>query len=949
MANSDHEQTHGPSPKIGILVEQHSQQLLNKWQELAEERLPSGERTIHRVALRDHLPKYLLVLAQDLQSGWHGDARASRLSAEDHGVQRWEIGWNLESVIRDYQIMRHVLVTELEALLDRRLQEQESASLNDLLDEGIADAVRSFLNFEEASGVAGPDQLENQQLAAIVRSSNLAIIGLTHEGVIKTWNQGATELYGYAPADVEGKHAAMLFPLQRRIELDRFLQLARRGQHGRSIDSVHVHQTGKNVSVAISASPIKDADDKIVGCALFANDVIDRVRVADAMRDALEEAERANRIKSEFLANVSHELRTPMNAIVGMTELAIEENTTPELKDYLETTRSAAESLLSLVNDILDISKLESGRFELDETEFEIRELLDNTLKVLGSRAYQKGLELACHVAPEVPQVVYGDPVRLRQVLTNLIGNAIKFTDQGEVVIDVSLDVMRGKTCILRFSVSDTGIGISDSDQKEIFQPFTQVDSSSTRSVAGTGLGLAIASHLINCLHGHLWVQSEIGVGSIFYFTAQLSVGDDSKTVPSEKETRDASLVGMRVLIADDNQTSREILSESLGTWQMEPSLAEGGEIALRMLRAASNEGEPYKLAIIDALMPDMDGFKLIKEIDADPALNTEVILMITPTDRLTFAERCENAKPAAFLDKPFSQSGTYNAIAKALKLMPLVKTGADALSQSDPNYTLRILLAEDTSANRKVVLRVLSKRGHEIKVAHNGREAVEMFRHEEFDVVLMDVQMPSMDGLQATEAIREHENFSGRRSRIPIIAMTAHAMRGDREKCIAAGMDDYLSKPIDIRELVRVVERHGGAAASEEWEPMSDEGQSNGSISVEQNKAPAIDLSEALQRLRGDKQLLAELIEFFLEDYSGLLQDIDGALATRAWPELVRQAHSLKGLIANFESGTAWQTAAAMEQAAKNEDLETALSLQGKLRSTTECLAKSLQGFKLA
>lgn len=787
------------------------------------------------------------------------------------------------------------------------------------------------------------EHLLRERFRLAVEASPAALLMVDQNGTILMANSRSLTLFGYEDAELIGQSIEILVPTQFRSEhpkhRERFFKDPRQRAMGAESDLTAVRKDGTEFPVKVGLSPVATADGQAVICGVM--DITDQVIALDAMRQAKEHAESASRAKSSFLANMSHEIRTPMNGIIGMVQLLSQTELRSVQRDYLTTVDESAHVLLRLLNDILDFSKIEAGKLELESTDFRLSECVARSTHLLLLRAAEKGLEIACRIAPEIPDYLRGDCGRLQQILVNLIGNAIKFTEVGEIVVNVNADSISESLVHLQFSVSDTGIGIPPGKIEEIFHPFEQAESSTTRRFGGTGLGLAISKELVSMMEGKLWVESEFGRGSTFHFTIPFQVSENQHS----RELADlAILQDLAVLIVDDNATNRRILSEIAQHWHMHPILADSAAAARTILEDKNGPGSrvPIQLILLDHHMPNEDGFSFAASIQHIHNPTRCPIVMISSAAMPIDSEEMQKLGIERFMTKPVIASELLNELLALFGSSEKVTPQENSSTASVPLVApRRVLLVEDNEINRRVAMGMLRSRGHQVVMVENGQEAVNILADEEFDVVLMDMQMPVMDGYLATAEIRKREKKTG--GYVPIVAMTAEALKGDKEHCLASGMDDYVSKPIAQSELFRAVERFppvclGGNSAESSGnevqspvaaQPKIPKSQSSSGVPTQSR---AVDWSLAEKRLPGGPEMLQEFVDIFKRDSQTRMSDIHHAIESRDHVLLCRSAHTLKSNLNYFGATSAVELAVSLETLGRNKSFDHAEALAADL-----------------
>jgi two-component system sensor histidine kinase/response regulator len=792
-----------------------------------------------------------------------------------------------------------------------------------------------------------------EELVNFMRS---AVIKVRGDGIITFANTYASELFGFPNAELVSNPLKLIVPPERHGEGQRRVESIKDQEVRVNEVRQNVTKSGKNVWIAWSDRIIKSGEGNAKELLMVGNDVTEEVRQKNELERLVselaaqkEKAEEATQMKSMFLANMSHEIRTPMNAIIGLSHLALKTPLNPKQKDYVSKIHSAGTSLLAVINDILDFSKIEAGKLDIEITDFKLDEVIGSVTTVTAQKAHDKGLEFLAHVSPQIPEHLMGDPLRLGQILTNFVNNAVKFTEKGEIRLDIELLERTGGKVQLKFAVRDTGIGMTKEQAAKLFQPFTQADMSTTRKHGGTGLGLTICRRLVDLMGGRVWLESEAGVGSAFYFTVWLSVGSATgtgKVVPER-------LASLRVLVVDDNPTAREIMQEPLTDFANRVDAASSGREAIAIIQQR-DASEPYDVVFMDWRMPGMDGLQASRHIKSDETLkHPPHIVLVTAFGREEVREEAERLNLDGFLVKPVTKSMIVDTLMNVFAGQGQQESAA---AQADPAARLRgarILLAEDNEINQQIAIELLEGSGATVKVANNGREAVEILstgpQPPPFDMVLMDLQMPEMDGYQATVKLREDGRFDD----MPIIAMTAHATIEERQRCLSAGMNDHISKPIDPAALFDTVARFYKRAAKRPVEskpqqspPTSTQPDvlASGSVApapktrdvpaqsaAELPEIEGLDAQDGLTRVAGNRKLYVKLLRQFVEQQGPALEQISAALAKGDTALAERLAHTLKGVAGNIGAKGVQATAGVVEKLIRHKasDVELASASQ--------------------
>src|SRR5215207_8388335 len=863
-----------------------------------------------------------------------------------------QVVWALSSVslVRDSQGDPAYFVSQYQNITERKKAEEEIHQLNEYLEKRVEERTA-----ELQDAIADLRESE-ERYALVVEGSNDGIFDWDIRTGDLYWNDRLFEMFGLSRSEFSPTFEGFLEFVHPDDRQKLMSNITAHLEQGADFDMElrYRHSNGEYRVCTTRGKAQRDEDGAPTRMAGIATDITERKRAEEEIRQlnetlenrvkerteqlqnvvselerARNEAESANRAKSNFLANMSHEIRTPMNGVIGMTDLLLDTNLSPEQKEYAETVRASGENLLTIINDILDFSKMESGRMELEVIDFDLGMAVEETLGLFAERAHGKGLELASLIGHDVPTALRGDPGRLTQVLTNLIGNAVKFTKEGEVILRVGLVEDHPVAATVRFAVTDTGIGMTEEQRSRVFRSFAQADTSTTRRYGGTGLGLAISRQLVELMGGKIGAESEPGVGSTFWFEVALAKSPEGARISTTPRT---DLRGFRVLVVDDNDTNRKMVHYQVTSWGMENGMAEDGRRALERLRSAVEAGEPYDVVIVDMQMPGMDGMQLARAIKAEPAIAATRLIMLTSLGRRVDAEVARRVGIATYLTKPVRQSRLYDAIVTVMGEPDEATTPKEAQpvtldgrSEETTRSGVRILVAEDNAVNQKVAARMLESLGYSVDVVEHGLEALEALSSTDYGAILMDVQMPEMNGYAATAEIRRREEAHSVGRRTPIIAMTANAMEGDREKALQAGMDDYVPKPVKREDLAAVLERWIGAVDAAT-------AGSGGFAGPTETEDPIDHAGMKNLRDLGGSEMISELARMFFDDTRSDLRTLREAVEENDARSVERVAHALRGSSGNMGATRMAVICAELQNVGASGDLGHAAELLDRL-----------------
>ncbi len=846
--------------------------------------------------------------------------------------------------IRSYDIrssgMRHHLETVMIKKNGQLLDIDVSISVLKDKEGKVTGAIGIIRDISERKKTEAQLRDSEEKFRRVFENSAVPIMVADADDRLVSWNKQLQDLLGLHEDQLKDFPLRALYPLEEWKKIQSFSEHKTQQHH--HFETQMILGDGGTLDVEISISVLKDPHGKLTGSIGVIRDISAR-KQAEIEHKAREAAQASARAKSEFLASMSHEIRTPMNGIQGMIDLLLDMELTPEQREYVQVAKTSSDSLLRIINDILDFSKIEAGKMTLDAVTFSLRDTLGDTLTTLAVRAQAKGLELACHIPPHVPDSVEGDPGRLRQIVINLVGNALKFTERGEVVLKVGLDQANDQEMTLHFSVMDTGIGVPADKQKLIFESFQQADNSMSRRFGGTGLGLAISAKLIKMMGGEVWVESPCeamkaeggGPGSAFHFRAKFKPGKAGGRRLSM--VRDVNIRNLAVLIVEDNGTHRHILSEMCEGWGMKPEAVINGFDALGKVDEKSRVKSAFDFCIIDSGMPEMDGFMLVEELRKRPSCKNMKIIMMVSAVRPEESARANQLGVDACLKKPIAQSRLLDTVLNVWAEPG--KSAGSVVKKAEPKPlrpSLKILVVEDNAVNQLVAQRLLERQGYRSVIAEDGFKGLKLAQEQDFDLILMDIQLPEMDGYETTRRIRAHQKKSGKM--VPIVAMTANAMKGDREKCLEAGMDDYVSKPVQPAKLFQVIETVCGLA-------LEDSAKVNGIKTDTSEDAKAVlDRDAGLTHMGGDMGLYQDVIRIFLEDAPIQIEKIRGGLEAGKVDVVECEAHALKGSAANIGAKVLSQAAFRLENAAEENRLEEAQPLLEQVKIEYERLKSTLK-----